>query len=568
MQRPWWRVFRGRLRRELRELKRAGIAYKVDRAAFSSGGLKLELEFNYEGSKYRLVAQYPDTFPYFRVDVEAPDLSLPLHQNPFSKSLCLLGRRTENWRPSDTLAELICDQLPRVLTAAVAADRSSTAAFEEDQGEPATTFYSYLGRSAVLVDSSWTVPWACRGGWLYLGLRTFRSQFVRGAVLQVCDANRTPFAVADSSIERLYGKKAVWIRWTRHEFIPCDTAAELFDRVAENDPRVRQFCWHRSKETAVDITGVLMQEEVARDRGADAWVFVLREASGSPKRRGLPRSDPGRTRLVQAQRAGRKDLTARVPETEFLQEKRVSVVGLGCVGAAVAVELSKAGCGTLTLVDRDRADAGPMVRWPVGFQFVGRDKAEGLAAFISENWPYTKVIPLNMKVGTSIHDDEKIIRGADLIVDCSAEEGVQRYLANLCREHSRTLLLASTTPGARGGIIVRFRTGSGEFCFRCWELYQEDPSFPSPPQDPGGRIQPEGCADPTFTGAGFDAAEVSLMAARTAVGELGKGKVGVYPESWWNYAVLSLRTSEGKIIPPKWDVRFERPHVLCGEQHN
>lgn len=29
-------------------------------------------------SKYRLLAQYPDTFPYFRVDVVAPGLFLPL----------------------------------------------------------------------------------------------------------------------------------------------------------------------------------------------------------------------------------------------------------------------------------------------------------------------------------------------------------------------------------------------------------------------------------------------------------------------------------------------------------
>lgn len=165
----------------------------------------------------------------------------------------------------------------------------STTAIEEDQGEPITTFYTYLGRSAVLVDSSWTVPPECRGGWLYIGLGSLRSQLVRGAVLQVCDANRTPFVVADSSIEHLYQKKGIWIRWTRHnDFTPCDDPAKLFERVAENDPLVRQFCWRKWKRAVLDITGVLMREEVARGRQANTWLFVLREASQRRSAEGYP----------------------------------------------------------------------------------------------------------------------------------------------------------------------------------------------------------------------------------------------------------------------------------------
>lgn len=275
------------------------------------------------------------------------------------------------------------------------------------------------------------------------------------------------------------------------------------------------------------------------------------------------------TRLVQAQRAGRKDMSVRVPEMEFLQKKSVSVVGLGCVGATVAVELSKAGCCTLGLVDGDVAEAGQTVRWPVGLPFVGESKAEGLARFIGENWPYTKAIPRNTKVGFSISEDEDLVRESHVIVDCSAEEGVQRYLAAVCRAQGKTLLIASTTQGARGGIVVRFRPDPGGFCFHCWELYQEDPQFPSPPEDASGRIQPEGCADPTFTGAGFDAMEISLMATRMVVGELGRAEIGAYPDSWWNFALLSLRAAGGQIIePPKWEIRFLAPHESCREQHS
>jgi tRNA A37 threonylcarbamoyladenosine dehydratase len=92
-------------------------------------------------------------------------------------------------------------------------------------------------------------------------------------------------------------------------------------------------------------------------------------------------------------------LTARTPETVFLQKKKVSVVGLGCIGAPVAVELSKAGCGTLVLVDSDLSEPGQTIRWPVGLQLAGQNKADGLATFIEENWTYTRVEPLKTKVG-------------------------------------------------------------------------------------------------------------------------------------------------------------------------
>ena len=567
MQLLWWKAFPGRLKRELRELRRAGIQYEANKVAFGEGRLEVHLKVDHDRCEHRLVAKYPETFPFFRVEVEAPELSLALHQNPFSKSLCLIGRRTENWRPSDTLAGLVSEQLPRLLKAAGTADRSSTMDIEEDQGEPVTTFYRYLERSSVLVDSGWRVPPERRGGWLHLGFGSLRSQLVRAAVLKVCDANRNPLATAEPPIAALFQRKRIWIRWTRHsEFILCERPADFFEQVARNDPSVRPFSWHRSKGASLALNGVLMREEVERGREADVWVFVLRETSPEQPR-GLPRSDPRRTKLVKSQRAGRNDLTIRIPETAFLRHKKVLIVGLGCIGAPVALELSKAGCGTVMLVDSDLAEPGQIVRWPVGLQLVGQNKAEGLATFIGENWPYTKAIPLRTSVGISIATDTELVRGSDLVLDCSGEEGVQRYLAQVCREQSKTLILASTTPGARGGIVVRFRSDPGQFCFRCWELYQQEDAVPNPPQDAGGRVQPIGCADPTFTGAGFDATEVSLMAARTATGELGRNEAGAYPDCWWNAAVLSLRKDD-RIIPPRWDVHFLRPHPSCEERHN
>jgi molybdopterin/thiamine biosynthesis adenylyltransferase len=562
---PWWKRLPGRLRRELKDLRLAGIRYTTDKEAFRNGTLRLTVWVTHNAIEHRLIANYPDTFPFFRVVVYAPELSLARHQNPFSKSLCLIGRRTEKWQPSDTLAWLIREQFPKVLAAASAVDRSTTADIEENQGEPIITFYSYLPRSVVLVDSSWAVPESCPNGWLHLGVGSFRPQLVRAAVLKVCDADRRVIASAEPSIAELYGQKNIWVRWTRHsDFIAVDQPSEFLERLVKHDQFVAPFSWHRSKGVALDLTGVLMSQEVERGREQDSWLFVLRASRG----RGLPRPDPGRTKLVQSQGAGKKDLAARSPETAFLARKSALVVGLGCIGASVALELSKAGCGNLVLADSDIVEPGQTIRWPVGLEYVGENKAHGLSSFISKNWPYTKVVPINTPAGAETPLDQELIDQADLVLDCSAEVGVQRYLATLCREHAKTLVIASTTPGARGGIVARFPADRAQYCFECWELHQSDGAVPNPPEDATGFVQPAGCADPTFTGTGFDAMEISLMAARTAVGELGRGETGAYPAFQWNAAVLSLRRGSSHIIPPLWETRDLPPHPRCKERHS
>jgi hypothetical protein len=71
-----------------------------------------------------------------------------------------------------------------------------------------------------------------------------------------------------------------------------------------------------------------------------------------------------------------------------------------------------------------------------------------------------------------------------------------------------------------------------------------------PPADPVGDLQPPGCAEPTFTGSGFDAQEISLEAVRTVAGILGRP--GGYPDGGWNLATLELRDEDGGRIPPRW----------------
>ena len=47
----------------------------------------------------------PEAFPLFRPEVFAEELSLPRHQNPLAKNLCLLPRPSQFWDVSKTIGE-------------------------------------------------------------------------------------------------------------------------------------------------------------------------------------------------------------------------------------------------------------------------------------------------------------------------------------------------------------------------------------------------------------------------------------------------------------------------------
>ena len=155
----WWNRFPGRLEAEERALAADGIVVRRDERAFRRGVLRLELTLPKDRwLTDELVAVYPDTFPFLRPEVSAPNIRLPRHQNPFKRNLCLLGRDTGYWIPSTTLAELLASQLPLLRRSLETDDIETVAGIEDPQGEPISAFLEYEPDSVVMIDSSWQLP--------------------------------------------------------------------------------------------------------------------------------------------------------------------------------------------------------------------------------------------------------------------------------------------------------------------------------------------------------------------------------------------------------------------------
>ena len=282
------------------------------------------------------------------------------------------------------------------------------------------------------------------------------------------------------------------------------------------------------------------------------WVFLARSIPIGGSGKG------SQSFFVRAGRGGKDDLMQRIPELRPLAEKKVAVFGTGGLGGPSSIELARSGVGELRILDQDFTDPSTGVRWPLGFTAAGRVKVCNVQEFIALNYPYTKVIPILHRLGScrsggkdvsDIAILDQMLDGVDLVYDATAEIGLNHLLSDLAAERNLPYVCVSVTPGAWGGRLIRIRPRVTSGCWMCHQWMINRGELPVPATAPNGEVQPVGCADPTFTGAGFDVASVALDGVRLVASTLLGGS---YPEVDWDIAIVDFRDHDGRFIGPKW----------------
>ncbi len=577
----WWERHPERLEYELRALGEHGIEYERDEHAFRAGILRVRLRATVNGDKHRLVATFPDLYPYFRFEVAAPDGQLPHHQHPVSKFLCLMGRPTHNWETDDTLAKLVSQQVPRVLRAARTSDGAGVLEIEHRQAEPFSDYYPYAP-SMFLVQGEWAIPKDESSGFLEIGLVPEHrdSTWLFGAVLEVRSNNHRCLAKADKRLRAIYCGPSLTVRWVRADApISVFHQEAFFNHVRQLDFGRTRNQIHNRNSRGLQIWGVLFPDETEwRSRDQKGWVFVCRFERHVIKGANLFKHKEARPQqefyFSRAGRAGPDDLAARTPELKPLARKTVALFGLGCLGASSALEFARAAVQQLRIVDHDTVDPGTVVRWPLGLSVAGHKKVQAICDFIKQNYPYCRVTPFEHRIGgvRSGNPDEvcdeaqlaKIISDASLIYDATAEIGVHHFLSDLARERGLPYVTVAGTYGGWGGKILRIRPGCTEGCWLCCQYATRD-TIPEPPSGPENRttVQPIGCANPTFTGAGFDLSQVALTGVRMAISTLCSDEPNGYPDSDVDVMTIAFRNNQGGLIVPTFQgYKLER-HPKC-----
>ena len=562
----WWARQPERYEYELAQLDAAGINYSIDDVARTDGILRLDLSIpSEEGEPLRLQATFPDLYPYFRFEIRAPELDLPHHQNPFSKNLCLLGRSTRHWNTSDTLAKFIRERVPLVLTAGKSSGTAAVAALEEHQGEPFSDYYPYPDGSMIVVDSSWQIPEHYTGGTLLVGVsRSQRrdSKFL-GIGLKVQDRHREDIVIAEPELSGLCPQQ-LSCRWIRlNAPLRTEDPGEFVKQLIEIDRDLARPHWSTIGNFRYDVIGCLFPEEQRYRETGWGWVFLVRSIPIGGSGKG------SQSFFVRAGRAGKDDLMQRIPELRPLAEKKVAVFGTGGLGGPSSIELARSGVGELRILDQDFTDPSTVVRWPLGFTAAGRVKVCNVQEFIGLNYPYTKVTAILHRLGScrtagkdvsDIAMLDQMLDGVDLVYDATAELGINHLMSDIAAERNLPYVCVSVTPGAWGGRLIRIRPGITSGCWMCHQLMIDRGELPVPASNPDGAVQPVGCADPTFTGAGFDVASVALDGVRLVACTLLGGS---YPEVEWDIAIVDFRDQNGNLIGPKWQFFPLQRHPEC-----
>jgi len=300
-----------------------------------------------------------------------------------------------------------------------------------------------------------------------------------------------------------------------------------------------------------------------------------------PREQRRAKSGPAgrQVRFARALAGGRDEMRVRIPELAPLSDKTVIVVGTGGIGAPVVIEFAKAGVAELRFYDHDWVEPAASVRYPFGYADAGRLKVQALADHLCNHYPLIRLGGGPLRLGAVRRDAaersevaviDEMMDGADLLFDGTADHGTSQHLCDVALSRRVPYVAASATLGGWGGRIVRFFPDEGP-CYDCLlhHLADQDSSGSvpmadklTPPADPAGDIRPAGCADATFTGAGFDLMQVAMAGVRLAVSTLCEDADVGYPRSLWNVEVLHFRAPDGSVVDNAYHHRLER-HSDC-----
>lgn len=575
----WERRFPGRMQCELDSLRECATEIEAHVDALRHWVVSFRWILS-DGTPLRLEATYPDTFPSLRPHVRLISGLDPIptrHVGPVDGAICLLGRNSKQWDPTWTLAKLLSEQLE---------DALRNGGDEDPQGEPADQWWNgvALPDCYCLVDSAWDFG-DTKSGELDLLVATRRREIdvpgldipeIRALVLAVRDGTGREIARWTGAIPAEFeiSRSTLRVPWARlpNTRLPSPSVWPQIRDLRRENALLGQQPQKLSHGAGLRPFALVQPIEIAHGVEGLGWIiggdwghwrdfFQPRRPTDSQQR-------SPKTFLLPVLRAGLEDLGIRVPAIKLMRQKRIAVFGLGALGAPLTIELARNGCASLHLIEQDIVEPGNSVRWPLGTSAWGRRKAYALTSFINREYPGVEVHAHSHAIGgigDYSEDDllDQVLNNVDLVVDATVAWGVTQVLVDRCREQAIPLMQIFATPTLEGGGVVRYTNRGG--CPVCYEhATNERPNssayIPQPPgyEDHNPLAQPPGCAEPTFTGASYDLAEITMQGMRLIIDTLtGEGTPASLVQT------LSFLDQNGRRSPPRWRVDALPTHRNC-----
>lgn len=126
----------------------------------------------------------------------------------------------------------------------------------------------------------------------------------------------------------------------------------------------------------------------------------------------------------------RRSLVPRGGGSMDLTSKSILLVGCGSVGGELALRLTSAGVGHLTISDPDRLSEENLYRHALSLSHIGRLKTEALAHAIADKHPWAEVTHWGKLLEDLLKPD--VLRRFDLIAIAIGSPNIERFFAEYC----------------------------------------------------------------------------------------------------------------------------------------
>jgi molybdopterin/thiamine biosynthesis adenylyltransferase len=541
MTRParWWQTGECSIQAEEQLFADASLGFVLDQQVLDSMDVVVfRGQLRYGERRWNAWVEYPPGYASgYQPLVYAPGLSLPRHIG--RDGLLCLDHPTLGTRAPMSGAEAVqrAEQLWRLSCE----DPDALRGLEAAAPEPAIETYLFEPDSVVyLIGADVT---GHNHGWI--GLAATSNEPFRAALagLGADHPAEADFRVVDAN-QVFRGETSVCGYWQRIDAPPPGPGTgEIGPWLVREHPdlvhRAQNFALSHTEITRTRVPAliglVFPDEGPKRDEYHDEWLLVVIEHDGRAR---LPRPA-----VIHA-----TDQFTRQPQLRALAGKRVAVIGTGALGSQIAALLARAGVGSFWLIDPDVVTAGIVIRHQLDLRSLGRTKVDALANQLRAINPYINVTALPARYGrTSQRDDDFItdlLGTCDLIVNATAHVDTGFHISRAADALERPALHVAVSSGAYAGRVLLQRHGHSG-CLECQARHQDEPVASSPDipewsEDPAmPEVMDRGCAQATFTGPGFELAEVAAAATRVATGHLLAGQG--YPHPDFDLATLDLR---------------------------
>ena len=587
---------------ELESLRKKGLEPKIVEREDYPNRVVFECDIpngtlgNDTGKNIELEIIFPDNFPFFRPQVLAKNIHLPRHQHPFHMDLCLLPKETINWDIQD-IGSFLEDRLPKVLKEGRETDPEVIASTPDEQAEPVSEYYAGTktlvftsGRPKIMEEEVDLIAKELKildSGVIKVGIKQNPSSISLeevtggGLIININKWIDKNGELIESDFESFFDPYIIrTLSWYKLSKFPSEIYGENFLKefkkivTRDNATGLQSLNLRTKNFNLLSSFCLLFPEEQAPGKYGWGWAqYTYGEVfSIGSKKKKAPK--PYSNLFSKIHYLSNTEYFNRIPQVKNFQGKTVGLLGVGAIGAPIAIELAKNGIKTLKILDYDWFESPNTVRWPLGMDYLGYSKIEALKKFISKNYPYTNVIPFYHKIGDpylKIDENEllkELFNECDVIIDATVENAVNHLISKRCQSLNIPYILAEGRRGGWGGLVARFLPNITEGCWTCLQnkLYNdsENNSIKRPPDDNSGNIQQAGCGDISFTGTHFDLINVSLAVVKIVA--------NIFSEEdnfSWDVGILStVKDEDNKDILPQWETYPLTVSKYCAYQHD